>query len=310
MEEGYKDNPLNFNVIDRYVIQCTEQIVQEMLTAGKCFFYDTCSFRYHAHLKQPEYLFEFIKRQQGIVIVTRSVVMELASHSAMLNEEYMAYIRKMHEAGIKILVIYEEDVFAILSACFSANSIINRYLSLAVKTVKTATGVVTEVLKSNEKLRLDVLVKESVRERNLFSDFFKEVRLNKKTGDNLGEELIAICLQLLSHIPENVACRYIVMTDDKGAIGLLNKTMKNVLTHEGIQSFTVFSTPKLAQKLYDEDIMREISQVADMLETVSADGELRIFGSEEYDIEAKTKTMSCMELAEKIAKQGAIHINY
>ena len=87
MAASYTDNPSNMPDIIQYIILDKSRCVQEIIMAEKCFFYDTCAFRRHANLQHPEPLFEFLKGKNGIVVITRTIIMELASASKSLNAD-------------------------------------------------------------------------------------------------------------------------------------------------------------------------------------------------------------------------------
>jgi len=53
------------------------------------------------------------------------------------------------------------------------------------------------------------------------------VRKNKETGDNLGEEMLAVCLQVLVKLPEEEG-KFCVITDDKGAAGKIDVSFRRV----------------------------------------------------------------------------------
>ncbi len=305
----YTEAPLNFDDIKDSVLVEKDVIAEEILMADKVFFYDACSFRKHLHLNSPEKLFEFIKQNGGIVVVTRGILMELASHSGVLNAEYIDFIKAMKNASIKIMIVYEEDLFEVMNKCFSTNETINDYLSWAVKVVKHPTSTIEKTLKSDKNLSGDIL-NRSVSNGNLYKRFFSTVRNNKETGDNLGEELMAICFHFLANIPEVTDYKYVIMTDDKGAIGLINKAAKNAYNHVGKNMFSALTTARIAQRLYEEKIITDKEQIVDVLSIISTDGMIKIFGSEEYDLSMREKTMSCDRLAELIETPGAIHINY
>lgn len=305
----YMENPHNFSDIEAHVLVEKEEIQQEILLKDKLYFYDTCSFRKHIYMQNPDYLFEFIKRNKGVVIIIRCILMELASHSGILNPEYIDYIKKMQGAGLKVLVIYEEDLFDVLSRCFSTNTVINNFLSWAVKTVKRPTSTIDTTLKADRNL-LDSIIKGNATEGTLFQEFFQSVKSNKESGDNLGEELIAVCMHLLANIPDSKDYKYVVLTEDKGAIGLINKTSKNVYEHIGKYALSALTTARLAQRLYEENIIFDKIQVEEILSAGAANTVIKILGSEEYDLEIKEKVMTCSELAEKIVTSNAIHINY
>lgn len=306
MERHY---PHNFNDAEPYIIISGHQAAIEILTAGKCYFYDTCSFIRHIHLQYPEVLFDYIKKHNGIVVITECIIMELTSDSGILDLKYIEYIKKMHEYGIKVVVMHEEDIFDVLNMCFTTISAINTYLSFAVKTVKTPVGTIESTLKSDKPLMREIF-KGNSHDSTLFGSFFKEVRSNKESGDNLGEELIAVCVHLLSNIPDKCSYKYIIMTEDNGAVGLINKVSKNIFLYQDKYTISAITTTGLVQRMYDEGIISERTQVEEMLSAGMAGDSIRLLGSEEYDLEPKEKTMTFRELAGKIVTPNKIHINY
>lgn len=42
---------------------------------------------------------------------------------------------------------------------------------------------------------------KDIRQSDMYKRFFASVRANKEHHDNLGEELIAVCVQILSRLP-------------------------------------------------------------------------------------------------------------
>ena len=128
--------------------------------------------------------------------------------------------------------------------------------------------------------------------------------------DDLGEELLAVCMHLLANIPESVSYKYIIFTDDRSAVGMFNKTRMNILNYIGARSFSVLTTNRLVQRLYEIRILTEKLQIEEMLKTGISDEVLRIFGSEKYDLRPEEKRMTAAELAEKIVGEVELHINY
>lgn len=309
MATSYTENPSNISDIMQYVLADTSRCVQEILLAEKCFFYDTCAFRNHANLEHSEFLLEFIQRKKGIVIITRTVIMELASSSGSLNVEYIDYLKKMYQYGLKILVIYEEDVFDVLSQCFTSNARINEQLDVAVKVVKSATGTISDVYKSDKQLRADIMSDNNT-DSTLFARFFSAVRGNKVSGDNLGEEMIAICIHLLSNIPEYHEYKHIVMTEDKGAIRTINKIWKNIWDYSAKNTVTAVTTVALVQKLYQQNIITTKEQVEEFISSGATDGIVKILVSEEYDLEPQEKTLLCSDVADKIVTSYGMRIYY
>lgn len=309
MTQTYTDNPFNMADIMQYIITDKTQYAQEIFTAEKCFIYDTCAFRKHVRLEQPEILFEFIKKKNGIVMITRTIIMELASANKSLNMEYIEYLEKMHRAGIRVLVIYEEELFDILNQCFTSRGRVNEFLGTAIKVVKSTAGTISKVYNSEKQLREEIMTRHNT-DSTLFARFFEEVRKNKESGDNLGEEMIAVCIHMLSNIPDIQNYKYIVLTEDKGAIGLMNKTQKNIWRHLEKKAGTAATTIALGQKLYQEKLIETKEELEHIISAGNPEELVKILASEEYDLEPREKTMSCRELTDKIVTPNAIHIYY
>lgn len=309
MATSYTETPSNMADIMQYIIEDKSSCVQEIIMSERCFFYDTCSFRTHANLQHPEPVFEFLKRKNGIIVITRTILMELASASHSLNVEYVDYIKKIHQAGLKILIIYEEHIFNVLSQCFGSNAQINEYLDIAVKVSKSTTGTISRVYKSNTQLRTDIMAANNT-DSTLFERFFNTVRNSKVSGDNLGEEMIAVCIHMLSNIPEPHNYKYIVITEDKGAIRLINKIWRNIFEHSTKNTVTAVTTVALAQKIYQERLITTKAQVEEIVSSVNTGGTVTIVASEEYDLEPQEKTMSYSDISDRIITLNAIHIYY
>ena len=306
----YTEIPHNFDEIRSYVICDRTQIIHELQSQSRYYLYDSCTFQKHAQLPHPEWLFAFFKKTEAIMVLTGCILMELGHLSGILEHTYIDYIKQLHAAHIKVLILYEEDIFRLLDQVFSSNARINEFLSLAVKTVKTSTGTVQSTLNEYPSLKNDLLGANKITSHQLFEQFFVAVRKNKEQGDNLGEEILAICVHLLANIPDDFDHKYVVLTEDKGAIGLINKAKKNSEQYAQSKKISVFTTPKLAQRMYQDGIITDKTQIEEVLSTALPDSMLKIRGSEEYDIEDRFLTISYGELAEKITIPGGIHIQF
>ena len=69
MADGYTETPCNMAEIIPYVIMERETIVNEILIRQKCYFYDACSFRWHANLKKNDaaYILKYIKEDAYVI---------------------------------------------------------------------------------------------------------------------------------------------------------------------------------------------------------------------------------------------------
>lgn len=309
MAVGYTDNPRNISEITAYVTTEKAKIVAEILRNPKCYFYDTCSFRRHANLDAVpvEYFLKYIKNQNGIIVITRCILMELASHSGVLNQEYIKYIKHINDAGITVLVIYEEDLFSVMEVCFSANAAINNYLCWAVRTIMGPVSTITETLEKNDDLNDEVIKGKKLDNSGVYKRFFEAVRANKESEDNLGEEVLAICLHILSHIPGESDGKFCVITDDKGAASKIDAMFRKTAKQHSGKSIGIFSTPKLAQVLYREKILYDSEHLKEIL-SAGTNGNIVVLGMLVYDIRSREISLSRDELADLIMQPNGINI--
>lgn len=309
MAVSYTDNPHNVSELIPYVVADKAKIVAEIMGAPKCYFYDTCSFRSHASLKDThaENYLKYIRNQRGIVVITRCILMELASHSGTLNQEYIEYIKRINAFGIKVLILYEEDLFSVMDMCFSTNEAINAYLCWAVRSIKGQTSTITETLEKNHEISNEVIKGKNLDNSGVYKRFFSAVRANKESGDNLGEEVLAICLHILSHIPGEQDGKFCVITDDKGAAGKIDDMFKKTAKQHKGKDIGIFSSPKLAQILYRERIVSDKEALKEILEAGTS-GNVVVLGMQICDIRGKEISLSSDELADLIIQPNGIHI--
>ena len=309
MNVSYTDNPHNISEIISSVITVKDRIVKEILKSTRCYFYDTCSFRKHANLEDThiKYLLRYMKEQNSVVVITRCILMELASHSGILNREYIEYIKRIKNAGITVLVIYEEDLFAVMDICFGTNAAINSYLCWAVRTIKGPVSTITETLEKSDDINNEVIKGKNLENSGVYRRFFQAVRANKVVGDNLGEEVLAICLHILSYIPGEDDGKFCVITDDKGAAGKIDGMFKQTAKQYKGKKIGIFSTPKLVQILYREKILLNSEHMKEILST-GIDGNIVVLGMCIYDIRAREISLSKDELADLIMQPNGISI--
>lgn len=311
MATVYTDIPHNYEEIVSFVITDVKMIAAEIYGRKRCYFYDACSFRGHANLAAEEsnYLLEYIKRQDGIIIITRCILMELASHSGILNQEYIQYMRRIHDFGIPVLVIYEEDLFAVMDVCYGTSAAINSYLIWAVRMIKSPVSTITDTLDQDADLYDEVIKGKNMENRKIYQRFFRAVRNHKESEDHLGEELLAICLHILSHIPGEEDGKFCVITDDKGAGGKIDTLFHRTSGQHKGKNIMIFSTPKLVQFLYGEHILTDKKHMKAILSAGNSEN-LVVLGTRNYDLRINEISISCEKLVDLITTPNAIHITF
>lgn len=310
MATTYTETPGNFCEIERFVKTEIKEIKSIFFFAERVFFYDACSFQRHSNLadKEKSILIKYFKERGIVIFILRCILMELAADRHKLTQEYIEFFKEMSGAGINVVLFNEEYTYDILSECFSTNEKINEYLMWAVRTVKSPVSTIEETLNTDEKLTSEVMKGKNLKSSDLYQRFFAAVRGNKEHEDNLGEELISICVHILSYLPGVGDGKLCVLTDDKGAAGKIGSVMRRTNPHNRGARIIVFSTPKLVQHMFQEHV--EIAE-EEMINLISqgASGNIVVMGTTAFDLKVDEKiSMTGRELVQKIMEPNGINI--
>lgn len=284
------------------MIRDTDEIIQEIALSSKCYFYDTSSFRNHASIPCRKLILQYFIQTQGIVIITRSIIRELCSADGRLWNEHIAYINEMKEMGIKVLLIYEENIVELLQSCYGNVTQINVWLSNAVKCVKSKYGAIENVLKCDDVLKQEILVNYRHQDRLLGRRFFEKMRLGKEVSDNLGEELLCVCLHLLTNIPELISYKYIMLTDDKNAVRLLGKIKQNVARYEAQKYLSAHTSANLCWHMKNSGITTCKDEILQILHGEKGNEQITTYCSDKYALFPEMQSMTCEALAEKMVR--------
>ena len=310
MATTYTETPDNLDEIEASVITEVNEIKRIFYQTDRVFFYDACSFQRHANLKAAErnILFQYFEKQGTTIFLAICILMELAGNRNKLERRFVDYIKSLNAANIKVILFHEEYTYNILSDCFSSIERINEYLMWAVRMVYSPVSTITDTLKSDSKLNSELYEGKKLKTSDLYQRFFSAVRGNKEQEDNLGEELIAICVQILSNLPGVVDGKLCVLTDDKGAAGKIDSAMKkNNRGNQGAK-IIIFSTSKLVQHMFGEHIEMSENEMINIL-SQGVSGNIRIMGITEFDLEVNPRiSLSARDLARKIMKPNGIQI--
>ena len=310
MAATYAENPGNFCEIEAFVETQMKEMKNIFFSAERVFFYDACSFQRHSNLadKEKNILIRYFKERGIAIFISRCILMELASDQHKLTEEYIEFFKSMNGAGVKVVIFNEEYTYDILSECFSTNEKINEYLMWAVRTVKSPVSTIEETLKADKKLTSEVIEGKNLKSSDLYQRFFTAVRGNKEHEDNLGEELISICVHILSYMPGVYDGKLCVLTDDKGTVGKIGSVKRRTNPHNRGAGIIVFSTPKLVQYMFQEHV--EISE-DEMINLISqgASGNIVVMGTTAFDLKVDEKiSMPSRKLVQKIMEPNGINI--
>ena len=178
MATSYTEIPENFQEIEAYISTEINEIKRMFYQADRVLFYDACSFQRHSNLKETErdILIRYFEMQGITVFLTRCILMELSGDHHSLERRFIDYIRSLDEAGIKIVLFYEEYAYSILSDCFSSIERINEYLVWAVRMVYSPVSAIADTLREDSKLSSEVRAGKNLKASDLYRRFFSAVR--------------------------------------------------------------------------------------------------------------------------------------
>lgn len=313
MAARYREVPANWDDIKDKVTTLPEQIADFLLYKyDKVFFYDTCSFREHSNLLagDVDFILDYIKQEHGTVVITRCILMELASESGRLNPEYINLINRMvHIHGLKVIVMNEEDLFTVLSEPFSSTEKINEYLMWAVRMLKIPTSTIRFTLDHDDSLRRRLVDGKGLASKNLYEEFFKEVRSQKVASDNLGEELLAICLHIMSHVPGTHDYKYHVLTEDKGARAVINDLFEKTNEQFAGSQILIYSTPRLVQRIIELGLISDKNAIARILGN-GINRKIKVYAALPHEFVFSGHTFDAAELAELLLTPSGIDVRF
>ena len=310
MATTYTETPDNFYEIELSVSTEINDIKHAFYQADRIFFYDACSFQRHSNLIEAEkaILFQYFEKQRITIFITRCILMELSGDQHSLLKQYIDFIKGLNDARVKVVLFNEEYAYSILSDCFSSIERINEYLVWAVRMVYSPVSTIADTLGADRKLKSEVHAGKNLKASDLYQRFFASVRGNKEHEDNLGEELIAICVHILSNLPGVTDGKLCILTDDKGAAGTIDSAMKKTNPENRGSKIIIFSTPKLVQHMFQEHISMSEDEMVNILSQGISDN-IVIMGITEFDLEVDTRiSLTVRELAWEIMKANGIKI--
>lgn len=313
MATVYFEVPTNWETIRDKVTILSNEITDALLYEyDKVFFYDACSFRGHSNLavEDVDSIINHIKKENGVVVITRCILMELASLEGDLNQQYINLICRMTDYhGVEVIIMNEEQVFDVMSECFSTAKDINAYLMWAVRMLGVPTSTIEITLAKESELRRKLKEGKGLDTKSLFSDFFASVRNNKSKSDNLGEELLAICVHILSYIPENLAYKFNILTEDKGARVVISNLFLKTRKQFAGQEIIIYSTPKLIQTMINLNRISDSNSISRIL-GMGVERDIAVFGTTPSEFETTEHTYNTGELAKLMLTPNAIDIRF
>ncbi|HOM02148.1 MAG TPA: transposase [Acetivibrio sp.] len=307
MAKKYQEVPLNFSSFEDYLIDKKEEVVDAFTKAHQYFFYDTCSILHHSNSANRQTIINYLKSKADIIFVTRTVLMELTANSFELHSAQIQYFKELNDSGFKIALFDEELIYDCLKEALNISTEeANRLLGYAIKEVCRYKAKVNEIVENMDRHMSGKLKSTNPGNRELFGAFFRYARTQKSEGDSLAEELILICIIVLTRIPMG---RYILISDDMRIRPQVISVNDYILKHHGRKEPYQLTTSSLVYKMYKDNILTDKD---DMIEIMKAafKGNVNVFYVGEYDIEQRYESFKCEDLIDRLIKEKDFKIIY
>lgn len=307
MSKVYQEFPQNYSDIEKYLISAPDQIIDLFFKHEKHFFYDTCSIIHHSNASSNDFIIEFLLKHSAVIIITKTVLMELSSSTFVIDPIQIDYLRKVHENGIPILFIAEEIVMDILKDALSiSNEEANVLLGYAVKEVskfKTATYNIINTLDEGVRNRI---ANRNPGSETLYEPFFKYARHQKSEGDSLAEELILISIIILTRIPVG---KYILISDDLKIRSNVISVNSYIEKHHGRKAPMQLTTSRLIYEMYKNEILTVRDDMMNIL-SASFHGNVKVYYVGEEDIQLVDESFSKDDLLNQMLTIPEFRIVY
>ena len=125
-------------------------------------------------------------------------------------------------------------------------------------------------------------------------------------GDNLGEELLCVCLYMLTNIQELVTYKYVLLTDDKNAIRLLGQVKQNVAKNLTQKYLTAHTSANLCWQMKKSGNIMRVEEVLAILQGEKESERITTYCSDRYSLFPEMQSMTCEEMADKIMREEIV----
>ncbi|MDK2984759.1 MAG: hypothetical protein PWQ96_401 [Clostridia bacterium] len=307
MAKKYREVPSNFKDFENYLIYKKQEVVDAFFKGEKYFFYDTCSILHHSNTENRHYIIEFLKSKSATIIITRTVLMELTANSSELHQIQINFLKELYDNGLYVLLFDEEIILACLKEILNITiEEANKLLGFAVKEVSKFKTKTYEVLNSMDEKVTNKLKSIAPGKSELYSSFFGHARSLKEEGDSMAEELIFICIIVLTKIPLG---KYILISDDLRIRHQVISIKEYIKKHHNVSEPYQLTTATLLYKMYKEGIISNRNDMIDII-SKSSNGNINVYFVSEYDIKQEKNSFTAEELVDRLINENEFRIIY
>jgi len=307
MVKKYQEVPSNFSSFERYVIYKKEEVVDTFIKAHQYFFYDTCSILHHSNSSNRHIIINYLKSKADVIVVTRTVLMELTANSFELHPTQIQYFSELNSGGFKVILFDEEIIYNCLKEVLNITTEeANILLGYAIKEVCRYKGKTSEIIENMDKRMSGKLKGTNPGNRELFTAFFQYARAHKSEGDSIAEELLLICIIVLTKIPLG---RYFIISDDMRMRSHVISVNDYILKHHGRKEPYQLTTSSLVYKMYKDNVLTDRDNMIEIMKSAFK-GNVNAFFVGEYDIQQRYESFKCEDLIDRLLNEKDFKIIY
>lgn len=307
MPKRYKEIPSNFNEIQDYLVHEKDTMVSMYFQGNAYFFYDTCSLIHHSNALNHGEIIKYLKNHGATIIVTRIVLMELTGDSFQLHPNQIAFFRAMHENGLIVVLLDEECIASCLKEALSiSNEEANLLLGYAIKEVSRHKTAIYQVIQTFEPTLRGNLLGSTPGNELLYDSFFQHARSQKTQGDRLAEEMILICIIILTKIPIGT---YVFISDDLRIRQKVIATNTYLEKHHSVREPFQLTTCALVYRMCKESMLSTKQEILDILNAAFSDN-VYVYYLTDRDIELRYDSFKTEELAEHMMYTADFNVIY
>ena len=302
----YTVTPANLCEINEYITEYGDNVAEEIVRSPKCFILDTCSVQFYMNNNRGGLLGKYILKKQGCVILFRTILMEMAGEKGELDESQICFIRELSDLGIRIFLLFEEDLFRFMQI-YTDISEINGFLRYAIFCVKGSTSLLDFVLSKQSKI-VKYLNSEVL---GTWNDFYKEfwttLRSCKKSGDNMGELACIICIHIMANMEDINVAKYMFLTEDKPAVTILSRAISNLRKNRNANNrmIGVGSAQRFVADMYYQGILGSRNDIIEYYG--EKQDRVKVTVKDEFDVVVRVDSFTISGFADYIInKQGYI----
>jgi len=253
MRKKYIQAPKNWSKIIKKVIYDKKRCVEEIVKAKKCLILDTCVIMQYENLDYSSSFFRYIRDQYDVILITRTILMELESDDGNLSINHISFLNRL-SLEKDVFIFDEEWCYDYLKLAFSkTDKELNMILSEIIKiTKKLFNNCVDNFM--NDSYQVNKYIK-NIPTTEFFTDFFTDIRSKKESEDSLGEELIAMIVLLMANIMDLNSCKFELLSNDRKSYPSLLSVKSYIKSKCMWDALICRTTCNLAQILYKNNYM-------------------------------------------------------